>query len=199
MGYPEYDPEKAKRILEEAGWKIGKDGVREKNGQKAEFGLSFDYLRDFRMREYAEAMQAMCREVGIKINLDVLERAGYIDKVVAKGDCDSSFIARVMLQGPAKNLRSIFHSSNTKIGSWGVGRHNDPELDALLDRLQNAPNQEKTLELINEVNQMVHDKHLVIPLVQVNYLFGMQKYVMDFDPHFNEWAQHRYHKTWLDK
>jgi peptide/nickel transport system substrate-binding protein len=199
MGYPEYDPEEAKRILEAAGWKMGKDGVRERDGQKLEFGLSFDYLRDYRMREYGEAIQAQCKEVGIKVNLDVLERAGYIDKVVAKGDNDSGFIARVMLQGPAKNLRSIFYSANTKVGSWGIGRHNDPEMDALLDKLQNAPNEKEALKLLNASNKMIQDKHLAIPLLQVNYLFGMQTYVMDFDPHFNEWAQHRYHKTWLDK
>ena len=32
-----YDPEKAKQILEEAGWKLGSDGVREKNGVRLEF------------------------------------------------------------------------------------------------------------------------------------------------------------------
>ena len=31
-----YDLEKAKQILEDAGWKVGSDGIREKNGQKLE-------------------------------------------------------------------------------------------------------------------------------------------------------------------
>jgi peptide/nickel transport system substrate-binding protein len=34
--YP-YDPQKATRILEEAGWKLGTDGVRSKNGEKLKF------------------------------------------------------------------------------------------------------------------------------------------------------------------
>lgn len=37
--YP-YDPAKAKSILDAAGWKLGKDGVRVKNGQRLEFNLS---------------------------------------------------------------------------------------------------------------------------------------------------------------
>src|SRR5690606_31600737 len=34
IGSTEYDPEKAKQLLEEAGWKVGSDGIREKDGQK---------------------------------------------------------------------------------------------------------------------------------------------------------------------
>jgi len=39
MKYP-YDPEKAKALLEEAGWKVGPDGIRVKNGQKLQFQVS---------------------------------------------------------------------------------------------------------------------------------------------------------------
>jgi len=37
--YP-YDPEKAKALLDADGWKVGPDGIREKNGQRLEFTLS---------------------------------------------------------------------------------------------------------------------------------------------------------------
>lgn len=37
----EHDPEKAKAILDEAGWKTGSDGIREKDGVKAEFILLY--------------------------------------------------------------------------------------------------------------------------------------------------------------
>lgn len=37
----EYDPEEAKKILEDAGWKKGTDGIRKKDGVRAEFTLMF--------------------------------------------------------------------------------------------------------------------------------------------------------------
>ncbi|MDB5040714.1 MAG: ABC-type transporter, periplasmic subunit [Candidatus Eremiobacteraeota bacterium] len=39
MKYP-YDPAKARALLDEAGWKAGKDGIRVKNGQRLSFELS---------------------------------------------------------------------------------------------------------------------------------------------------------------
>ncbi len=39
MKYP-YDPAKAKALLDEAGWKVGSDGVRVKNGQRLAFQIS---------------------------------------------------------------------------------------------------------------------------------------------------------------
>ncbi|MBV8579793.1 MAG: peptide ABC transporter substrate-binding protein [Candidatus Eremiobacteraeota bacterium] len=39
MRYP-YDPAKAKELLDEAGWKVGPDGIRVKNGQKLQFQIS---------------------------------------------------------------------------------------------------------------------------------------------------------------
>jgi peptide/nickel transport system substrate-binding protein len=37
--YP-YDPDKARKLLDDAGWKVGPDGIRVKNGQRLEFSLS---------------------------------------------------------------------------------------------------------------------------------------------------------------
>jgi peptide/nickel transport system substrate-binding protein len=52
MHYP-YDPAKAKALLDEAGWKVGPDGIRVKNGQR----LSFDYASQTES-QYGRAMQA---------------------------------------------------------------------------------------------------------------------------------------------
>ena len=40
LGY-HYDPARARRILEQAGWKLGPDGVRRKDGVRAEFELAY--------------------------------------------------------------------------------------------------------------------------------------------------------------
>jgi peptide/nickel transport system substrate-binding protein len=62
-----YDPEKAKKLLDEAGWVPGADGIREKDGQR--LSLNFDttdgsYLMD---KEIAQVAVDYWKAVGIEI------------------------------------------------------------------------------------------------------------------------------------
>ena len=63
----EYDPAKAKKILDEAGWMPGADGVREKNGVRLEFTNST--TAGNHVREQAQQLlQQNWREIGAKMN-----------------------------------------------------------------------------------------------------------------------------------
>ncbi|WP_445299679.1 ABC transporter substrate-binding protein [Mediterraneibacter sp. ICN-202921] len=65
----EYDPEKAKEILEEAGWKESKDGIREKDGVKAEFTLLFSHDDSVR-QALAEDTANQLKEIGIAVETE---------------------------------------------------------------------------------------------------------------------------------
>ncbi len=63
----EYDPGKAKSILEADGWKLNADGIYEKNGLKAEFDLLYDASNTIRT-SIAMGVTEMLKNVGIKVN-----------------------------------------------------------------------------------------------------------------------------------
>jgi peptide/nickel transport system substrate-binding protein len=64
--YP-YDPAKAKKLLDEAGWVVGSDGVREKDGVKLDLRYGTT-TRD--VRQSAQAIiQQMLADVGVKVEL----------------------------------------------------------------------------------------------------------------------------------
>jgi peptide/nickel transport system substrate-binding protein len=71
-----YDPAKAGKLLDEAGWTLGKDGVRVKDGKR--LSLDFDttngsYLMD---KEIAQVMADSWKQVGIEIkDLRVIDNA----------------------------------------------------------------------------------------------------------------------------
>lgn len=65
----EYNPEEAKRILEEAGWKEGGDGIREKDGVRAEFTLMFSNGDSVR-QALAEDTANQLKEIGIKVTTE---------------------------------------------------------------------------------------------------------------------------------
>ncbi len=65
----EYDPEEAVSILEEAGWELGEDGIREKDGLRAEFTLL--YIQGDSVRQaLAEAVSLQLAEIGIEITTE---------------------------------------------------------------------------------------------------------------------------------
>jgi len=121
-----YDPAKAKRILEAAGWKGSP--IREKDGKRLEI-----LLATFRSpwTEVAEAMQSQLREVGIDLKIQKMERAPYLDFVRAyKHNLAATSSTSV---DPDGILRVVYHSAGLKGGS-NFSNLNDPKLDELLTK-----------------------------------------------------------------
>ncbi len=84
-----HDPDAAKKILDEAGWKPGKDGVRVKDGVRAEFPLW--YLSGDKLRQdHALAYASDAKKAGISIKTqagtwEVIEPRMKQDAVLAGG------------------------------------------------------------------------------------------------------------------
>lgn len=65
----EYDPEKAKKILDEAGWKAGADGIREKDGVRAAFTLLYPAGDSVRQALAADTGNQL-KEIGIEVTIE---------------------------------------------------------------------------------------------------------------------------------
>lgn len=64
-----YDQKSAKALLEEAGWKEGKDGIRQKDGVRAEFTVMFNPDDSVR-QALAEDFANQCKELGIEVKTE---------------------------------------------------------------------------------------------------------------------------------
>lgn len=60
-----YDPEGAKKLLDEAGWTVGADGVREKDGEKLSFLVTYWQSP----KEALELLQQQWRQIGVDLQL----------------------------------------------------------------------------------------------------------------------------------
>lgn len=65
----EYDLETAKQLMEEAGWVEGKDGIREKDGEKATLNLMFAGSESIRQAIAADVSNQL-RELGIEVTTE---------------------------------------------------------------------------------------------------------------------------------
>src|SRR5207244_4626867 len=73
-----FDQAKAKQLLDDAGWKAGAGGIREKNGQKLSLVLAT--FRD-PWSTIADVVQSQYRDVGIDVQVNKLARGPYLDLV----------------------------------------------------------------------------------------------------------------------
>lgn len=63
-----YDVKKAKKILDDAGWKLGDNGVRVKNGKKLEFNLKAPNASEFTI--VTAALQDYWQQIGVQVTVD---------------------------------------------------------------------------------------------------------------------------------
>jgi peptide/nickel transport system substrate-binding protein len=75
LGY-HFDPAHARRILDKAGWRLGSDGVRSKDGVRAEFELA--YAGESSEKRTVQLIRSWARDVGIEIDVRIYDTAKLI-------------------------------------------------------------------------------------------------------------------------
>jgi peptide/nickel transport system substrate-binding protein len=177
-----YDPERAKKLLEEAGWKdIDGDGVREKDGQKLELEFLAFTIAGF--KQTAEVVIPMLESVGFKPKLLVLEAGDLYQRVLA-GNFDLLSTSQVLSQALALNdLVRAYHSKSLgTILQWSL--YNNPEMDRLLDTAQfSLDPKERAKALIEAQKKSVEDVP-VVPIANQMGFFGYKKNLGGVDNYF---------------
>jgi peptide/nickel transport system substrate-binding protein len=128
--YP-YDPARARALLAEAGWKTTNgDGLLVKNGQAFTFELLTSQGSD-EGRKVAEIIQANLREIGIGVEIRVLEWAAFLKEHIKKRRFEA--VAMAWSIGLDPDQYGIWHSSKTGPDEFNFVSYSNPEVDRLLD------------------------------------------------------------------
>ena len=137
----EYDLEEAKRILDEAGWTEGSDGIREKDGVRAEFTLMFS-TGDSVRQALAEDTANQLRELGIEVTT---EGVGWD---VAYDRAQSEPLVWGWGAHTPMELYNIYHTlSDTGIGLAEYSPYGNETVDAYMDAALAAGSLEESYEL----------------------------------------------------
>lgn len=74
-----YDPALAAQMLDEAGWTVGSDGIRAKDGERLSFTIINRNSRPERIA-IAQVIQANLKDVGVEVNFENLENAAWLER-----------------------------------------------------------------------------------------------------------------------
>jgi peptide/nickel transport system substrate-binding protein len=127
----DYNPEKAKELLREAGWKIGSGGILEKDGRRFEFTILTNMGNSLRMNT-ATIIQWRLAQIGIKVHIRVLEWSTFINNFIDKRSFEAVILGWSIGLDP--DQYEIWYSGKTKEKELNFVSYNNPEVDALLEK-----------------------------------------------------------------
>ncbi|UNK15997.1 ABC transporter substrate-binding protein [Paenibacillus sp. N3/727] len=153
--YP-YDPEKAKQLLDEAGWTIGADGIRQKGGKK----LQINYLGS--KSPNTDIFIAVAKENYKEIGVDFIpEQFPDFNTLVTKvdsGDYDMASFSTTIISDPSQGV-SRFIKGETK-------GYDNPRIDELYAQGLATSNVEERKEIYHEMFKILNDE---LPIMFTNY------------------------------
>jgi peptide/nickel transport system substrate-binding protein len=148
-----YDPAQAGRLLDEAGFTKGPDGIRRKGSLRFAFTFSLGMGSDVQ-RQMVELAQQSFRKAGIEMTIQPMEWAAFIAKVDA-GELEAW--AAALNLDPYPDLAVSWHSAQVPPAGLNNCFYRNADVDALLERLRGTFDRGETVRLLGEVQRLVHE------------------------------------------
>ena len=196
----EYNPEKAKALLDEAGFKVGADGVREKDGQKLVL-TSYASLPQPQSQAVLQLIAQQWGKIGVTLNV-LAGDAG--TKIVDELDPLKTPVAVAMVgRADPDVVKSQYYPTlrNVLLQKGGtsdkVKGFSDEKLNAILDEIASQPNREKRLKAVGEAQAYVLDQAYAVPIFEEPQAFAGAPYVKGIA--FEAVGRPSFYSTWLDK
>jgi peptide/nickel transport system substrate-binding protein len=153
-GY-QYDPERAKTLLAEAGWKdTNGDGILEKDGTPFKFTILIAQGHEDRKKS-AEIIQQELKKVGIDIRIDILEWQTYLHEYVLKGNFEATILGWNLSRDP--DLYDIWYSKKTGPEQFNFIKYSNPEVDRLLIEGRQTFDMGKRKAIYYQIHQILSD------------------------------------------
>lgn len=159
----EYDPDKARALLEEAGYS---DGFT--------FGLKCPNNRYLNDESVCQAVTGMLAQVGMRATLDAMPVQNYWPELRednfdmyllgwSPGTFDAEHPVRFLAATPNEEKR---------LGSWNFGGYSNARVDELLPLIQSTIDETKRQEMLDEVARILLEEVAYVPLYVQPLIWG---------------------------
>ena len=170
----EFSIDKANKILDEAGWKKGSDGIREKDGKKLKYVFQTS-INAPRQKVQAIIKQA-CQKAGIDLELKSVTASVFFSSDVANPDTytklyvDMEMYTTTQPQPDPERFLNQFTSWEiaNKENKWlgrNISRYSDPAADEAYKAAQKELDPAKRAELLIKVNEIFCEANVILPIL----------------------------------
>jgi peptide/nickel transport system substrate-binding protein len=183
----EYNPDKAKQLLDDAGWKVGSDGVREKNGVKLAFSNST--TAGNHVREQAQAfLQQNWKDIGVAMEIKNMPAAVIWGDYFLKSQYDTVMVGIDFMSGADPDSTVRFSSKDIPAqGGSGSNtmQYKNPKVDELFDKGTTTIKQEDRKPIYQEIQKIIRDDLPLLPMFQYSTIVGVNKGLTGYVPNLN--------------
>ncbi|MEW6719693.1 MAG: peptide-binding protein [Thermodesulfobacteriota bacterium] len=177
--YP-YDPEEAKALLVEAGWKEkDKDGILVKDGRRFEFEVLTNAGNKGR-EQTAAILQQNLDAVGIKMGIRTVEWAAFINEFVKKRKFDALILGWTITPDP--DQYDIWHSSKTGPDELNHIGYANAEVDRLLEEGRRTFDVEKRKKAYFRIQEILAEEQPIVFLYYPDALPAVHKRIRGIVP-----------------
>ena len=169
--YNQFDPGKAAKLLDQAGWVKGSSGIREKNGQKLSF-THLDWAAQAQGKLIMEAIVPMMKNIGVEMTVKSLESAAFFPAYPKS----QSFGYEWLWSAPVDVL-VIFNVIPSPAYNGGL-----KDLTAAFKQWQTAKNDKQLQAAAQKVQLIWAAKLPKIPIVTRNDIWVHSKKVHGWNP-----------------
>ena len=157
-----YDVELAQSMLDEAGWVVGADKIREKDGQKLNIDLLYN-SDSVTEKAIAEYLQSEYQKIGIALNIHGEEEQSYRDNMKA-GNFDMVF--NICWGTPYDPQSSLAAMRAPVYGDYAaqLGLEDKADIDQAITDILVSTDETKRQELYTFVLTRLHEDAVYIPL-----------------------------------
>lgn len=189
-----YDPEKAASLLDEAGWTIGADGIREKDGERLSFEMY--YSEGYAPYEtQVPYMQQAWRESGIEMIPAIIPFPTLLDDTLAGNFEMTLWGFQFDTTGDQSDM---FACNMVPPSGFNTMKYCSEEYDALIEPSKSELDPDKRVDILVEMSNIANDDAAVGITVFLKDIFGAGERLHNVFPNaYSEvwWVT----RTWLDQ
>lgn len=173
-----FDAAQAQALLAEAGWTPGSDGILSKDGQPFQVSLVVDSAVFPQAKSMAEVVQANLKEVGIAVEVRLLEYEAWYAALEANDYGLTIQITWGAPYDPHSSLTTWFQSGfSTAHGQM----FNSPELDSLITTIGGEQVETARQAAYEALWVYLDENHAIAPLVYSQRIYALRNNVSGFE------------------
>ncbi len=175
-----YNPQKARELLHEAGWtKLNNEGVLEKDGKPFAFEIVVNQGNETRQK-CAEIIQRHLKEIGIIVKIRVLEWSAFVTDFINKRRFDAVILGWTIPLDP--DAYDVWHSSKTAPAELNFISYKNTEVDEMLEKGRSSFNQKERKKYYDRFQEILAEDQPYTFLYVPEALVIINKRIQGIEP-----------------